>query len=181
MRAEEIVSLARGEGPLRAEHHRDDALVFGRIEAGRAQALGLAERHLLPVKRCLDADVVHLERKPEARRGEPVLDQAYNPEIEAWIAPATARQDDVLGYSTTAAAEQAVVDDVVVIADLGVGPPQRGREIGQPEVLVARARRPGRGQLELTTVDEDSVREHAQRNLVVGPEQTWACEIRAAG
>src|SRR5215813_8052182 len=48
-------------------------------------------------------------------------------------------------------------------------------------MLVARARRPGGGQLELTAVDEDSVREHAQRNQVVSPEQTWAGEIGAAG
>src|SRR5262249_14507423 len=80
-----------------------------------------------------------------------------------------------------AVAEQGAVDDRVVVADLGVGPPQRGREVGQPEVLVARARRPGCGQLELTAVDEDRIRDHAERNPIATVEQARAGQVAAAG
>src|SRR5262249_48129457 len=139
------------------------------------------ERHGLPVKRRLDARIVHFERKPEARHGEPVLDQAHDPEVEAWIAPAAPRQDNVLLNSANAITEQAAVDDRVVVADLSVGPPQRGREVGQPEVLVPGARRPGGGQLELTTIDEDAICDHTERDLIVRTEQTGAGQVGATG
>src|SRR5206468_2640905 len=51
--------------------------------------------------------------------------------------------------------------------------------VGQPEVLVTGTRRPGRRQLKLTAVDENAVRDHAQRDLVVGTEQTGASQVAA--
>src|SRR5262249_21839214 len=60
-------------------------------------------------------------------------------------------------------------------------PPQRAREVGQPEVLVTRAHRPGGGQLELTAVEEDAIGDHAQRDLIIGTEQTGAGKVGAAG
>src|SRR6185369_17635737 len=48
-------------------------------------------------------------------------------------------------------------------------------------VLVARARRPGGRQLELTAVDEDAVGDHAERNRVAAAEQAGAVQVAAAG
>src|SRR5262245_26385644 len=106
--------LARREGSLRAEHHGEDAVVPGRVGARRTCARGLGERDQLPFERGLDARVGRLDREPEARHGEPVVDHAYHPEVEAWIAGNTAGNGDVLRDATAASTEQAAVDDRVV-------------------------------------------------------------------
>ena len=105
--------------------------------------------------------------------------RADGPVVEAWVAVRSAK-DDVLVRRTAAAAEQAVVDDRVVVAGLGVGPEHRGREVGQPEVLVAKARRPGGGQLKLTAIDEDRIGDHAERDLIAAAEQTRTGQVVAA-
>src|SRR6476660_4187871 len=73
-RAKVKPSFARCEGPIRTESHRQDALVLRQIAAGRTQARRLAERHRLPVERCLDTRVSHVNRKTEAGRREQVVD-----------------------------------------------------------------------------------------------------------
>src|SRR5262249_591336 len=88
--------------------------------------------------------------------------------------------DDVLVYGTIAAAEQAAVDDRVIVSDLRIGSVDRGRDVGQPEVLIATARRPGGGQLELAAIDEDAVGDHAQRNRVSAGQQAGTAQIAAA-
>src|SRR5262249_29628663 len=128
----------------------------------------------------LDAGVEHVNREAEASYRIPVVDHANGPEVEARITPATADLNDVLVDATTAVAEQVAVDDRVVIPDLRVGPVQRGRHVGQPEVLVTGARRPSRRQFELAAVDEDAVGDHAQRNIVAGAEQAGARQVAAA-
>jgi hypothetical protein len=55
----EVKSLFARENPLCAEHHRHNALVLGRVEAGRTQALRLAERHRLPVERIGELYFLH--------------------------------------------------------------------------------------------------------------------------
>src|SRR5215470_20232737 len=50
-----VKSLLGHERTLSAECHRQDTLVLRRVEASHTQALGLAERDLLPVERRLNA------------------------------------------------------------------------------------------------------------------------------
>src|SRR4029077_5119931 len=171
------------EGPYSTEAEGDDALLLGEIAARRTQALSLTERHRLPVECGFDAGIEHLNRQPEARHGVPVGVGAEEPEVEARVAFDAAPDPDVLVHSarTGVTAEQATVDYIVVVPDLRVGPVHRGRDIGQPEVLVTRARRPGSGQLELTAVDEDAIRDHAERDRVATTEQARAAQVAAAG
>src|SRR5262249_32309781 len=148
-------------------------------ESGRTQALCLAERDRLPVKCSLDARVLHVNGKTEARDWIPVVDHAHLPEVEARVTPATTRQDDVLGDGATPSAEQVAVDDSVVVADLSIVAVHTGRDVGQPIVFIAGTHRPGRRQLNLTTVDEDAVRDDAQRNRVAAAEQARAAQAGA--
>src|SRR5262249_49946784 len=171
--------IARCEIALRAEDHGEGALIFGRIESGRTCALRLAERDRLPGKRRFDTRVEDIDRETKASHGIPVGVRSYGPVVEAGIAVGT-REDDVLSRCASAVAEIAAVDDRVVIPNLRVVPVHRGREVAQPEVLVARARRPGRGQLELAAVDEDAIGIHAQRNHVAAAEQARAGQVAAA-
>ena len=64
---------------------------------------------------------------------------ADGPVIEAGIAGHSACNNDVLGssHASNAIAEQAAVDDSVVVPDLRVGPVPSRREVGQPEMLIA--------------------------------------------
>src|SRR5262245_33418415 len=173
-------SISAREAALGAEYDRDDALVLGRVDAGRTCALGLVERDRLSFERGLDAGVEHVNCKTEACHRVPVSVRADGPEDEAGVAANCAGNDDVLRSATAATTEQATVDDRIVVADLRVGPVPSRREVGQPEVLIAPARRPGGGQLKLATVDEDRIRDHAQRHLVAGAEQAGAAQVVAA-
>src|SRR6267142_6444328 len=175
-------SLARCEGTLSAERHGQDALVLGGVGAGRTQAHGLAERDRLPLERGLDARVLHINREPEASHRIPVGDGTNGPVVEAGVAFDAGPDPDVLVRSarTGVTAEQATADHVVVVPDLRVGPVHRSREVGQPEVLPARARRPSRRQLELAAIDEDAIGDHAQRNRVATAEQAGAAQVAAA-
>src|SRR5262245_4015407 len=157
-----VKSLLGNERTLSAECYSQDALVLGGVDSGRTQALRLAERDLLPVERCFNARVDHINREAEASHWIPAGHRAHGPEVEAGVASAITLQNDVLSHSTAAGAEQVAVDDAVAIPDLRVGSVHRGRDVRHPEVLPAGARRPGRGQLELTAVDEDAVGDHAQ-------------------
>src|SRR4029077_1852642 len=127
----------------------------------------------------LNARVEHINRKTEASHRVPVGHGADGPEVEARVAADPAGHDDVLIDATTAVAEQAAVDDAVTIANLRVGPVHRGRDVGQPEVFIAGARRPDGGQVELTAVDEDAVADHAQRHVVAAAEQAGAAQVAA--
>src|SRR5262249_24126976 len=51
----------------------------------------------------------------------------------------------------------------------------------QPEVLIAEARRPGCGQLQLTAIEVDRIGNEAERDRVVGAEQAWTVQVGAAG
>src|SRR5690349_9225889 len=108
-----VALFGRCERALSAERHGQDALVLGSVESGRPQALCLAERDLLSVKRRLDACVEHVNRETEARDWIPIGHSADGPVVEARIACSSGRPDDVLGHSTTAGAEQVAVDDRV--------------------------------------------------------------------
>src|SRR5262245_50419167 len=66
------ISITGGEGAHGTEPDGDDALVLGGVEAGRTQALRLAERHRLPIKRGFDAGIEHLNRQPPPRHGVPI-------------------------------------------------------------------------------------------------------------
>src|SRR5438093_188040 len=165
-RAKEIALLAAGEQAHGAEPGGDDALIPGRIGAGWACALRLVERDRLPFECGFDARVEHLDRETEAWHGVPIGVRADGPEVEARIA--STGNNDGLDDTDAAAAERSAVDDRVVVADLAVGAEHRAREIGQPEVLVAKARRPGRGQLQLTAVDVDRIRNEAECDHVAG-------------
>src|SRR5262245_11937774 len=173
--------LASREGPLRAEHHGEDAIVLGGVDASRTRTLRFGERDQLTVERRLDARIEHVNRKTEASNRVPVVDHAYGPEVEARIAGNSRRNLDALGGTAIARTEQAAGDDRVAIPDLSVGPVPCGRHVRQPEVLPARARRPGSRQLKLTPIDVDPIRDHAERNLVVAAEQAGAAQVAAAG
>src|SRR5262245_49305696 len=160
---------------LSAEGNRQDTIVLGRVEAGWTCALRLSEGDRLPVEPGLDAGVEHVNRETEARHRIPVVDHAHGPEVEARIAGGGRRNGNGL-----ARAERSAVDDRIAIPDLSVGSVHCSREVGQPVVLVARARRPGGGQIELTAVDVDRVREEAERNRVAATEQAGAGEVAAA-
>src|SRR5437667_375795 len=80
----------------------------------------------LSVKRRLDARVEHFNGQTEASHRVPVGVTADGPEVEARIAPGTSSRDDVLGHGAAVVAEQAAIDDRVVVADLRVGPEHRG-------------------------------------------------------
>src|SRR5215813_12896788 len=84
-----VKSLLGDERPLSAERDSQDALIFGRVDSGRTQALCLAERDLLPVKRGLNARVHHINRETEACHRIPVGHRAYAPEVEAGVAAAS--------------------------------------------------------------------------------------------
>src|SRR5262245_43020849 len=128
-RAAVFALLARGEAPLSAERDGQDALILGKIEAGWTQALRLAKRDRLPVKRSLDARVDHINREAEASHRIPAGHRANGPVVVARIAGDTRRRDDVLPRRPVKTAEQAAVDDSVIVADLRVGPVHRGREV----------------------------------------------------
>src|SRR5262245_19790987 len=83
--AKEIALVAGGKGPLSAEHHRQDAIVLGRVDAGRASTLRFGKRDLLTVERTLDARIEHINREAEARDRIPVGMRAYLPEIKPRI------------------------------------------------------------------------------------------------
>ena len=91
------------------------------------------------------------------------------------------RKNEVLRSAAIEAAEYAAVDDRVVVADLAVGPIHRSRDIRHPEVLVAKARRPGSGELKLTAIDVDRIRDHAKCHGVAAAEQAGARQVEAAG
>jgi len=77
-------------------------------------------------------------------------------------------------------AEQATADHVVVVPDLRVGPVHRGREVGQPEVLVAKAAsRPSSART--AAVDEDAIGDHAKRDLVPPPNRPGLLRLLPAG
>src|SRR5262245_52153257 len=117
--------LAGRKGPLGAEMHRQDALVLGRVDAGRTQARRLAKRDTLSVKRSLDARVEHFNGEAEASHGVPVGVTADGSVFEAWISICTI-EGKVLLRRATRVAEQAAADDRVVVADLRVGPEHGG-------------------------------------------------------
>src|SRR5262249_25512996 len=58
-------SVAAGKCPLRAEHHRDDTLVLGGVEAGRTGADALRQGDLRSIERCHVPRVEHVDREPE--------------------------------------------------------------------------------------------------------------------
>src|SRR5262245_19986707 len=122
--------VARCEIALRAEDHGEGALIFGRIESGRTCALRLAERARLPGKRRFDTRVEHIDRETKASHGLPVGVRSHGPVVEAGVTSDTSRRDDVLGGGhlilTKAVAEQAVIDDRVVVPNLRVVPVHRG-------------------------------------------------------
>src|SRR6185295_10588794 len=106
-------SVARRERTLSAEHHGQNALVLGRVDAGRTQTLRLAERERLPVHRSLNARVLHVNCETEASHRIPVGHSTHGPVVEAGVATATTNLTDVL-----ASAEQSTVDDAVAVANL---------------------------------------------------------------
>src|SRR5262249_46149268 len=173
-------SVAGGEGALGTERDGEDAIVLGEVGSGRTCALRLAEGDRLSVKRGLDLCPLHVDCEPETGDRVPVLDHPHNPEVEAGVASDTVANENVLRSTAAATTEQSAVDDRVAIPDLSVGPVHRGREIGQPEVLVAAARRPRGGQIELTAIEVDRIREHAKRHGVAGTEQAGAGQVVAA-
>src|SRR5262249_44351163 len=126
-----------------------------------------------PVERGSDACVVHLDRESEARHGVPIGVRADDPQVEARIADAG--HGDVL-----AGAESSAVDDRVIVAGLAIPGVYLGRTVGHPEVLVARARRPGCGQLQLTTIDVDRIGDEAERDLVATAEDVRTGGLAAA-
>src|SRR5262245_15734826 len=103
--------FAGREGALGAEHDGQDAVVLGRVGAGRTRALRLAEGERLPIEPSLDARVEHVDGETEASHRVPVVDHAHGPEVEAWIAGAGGIE--TLGDDT--AAEQSAVDDRVAV------------------------------------------------------------------
>src|SRR5262249_20671139 len=131
---------AGGEGPYRAERDGDDAVVLGRVDPGRTCALRLGERDRLTVEIGHAARVGHLSRGPEACHWVPIGVRAHDPQVEARMAGTGGI--DLLAGGAAAAAEYSAGDNRVVVTGLAVGAVHRGREVGQPEVLVACARRP---------------------------------------
>src|SRR5207247_7119612 len=125
---------------------------------------------------------IHLgDRETEASHWVPIGVCADGPEVEARIAGAGGT-DSLEGDATVAeVAERAAGDDRVAVAHLGVGAVHRGRDIGHPEVLVAEARRPGGGQLQLTAIEVDRIRDEAERDRVAAAEQARTGEVAAAG
>src|SRR5262249_29784633 len=166
-------SVAGREGALGAESDGEDALVLGRVGASWTRTLRLGERDRLPVEVGLDAGVENVNRETEATHRVPVVDHAHGPEIEARIAGAGGV--DRLEGGTVA--EWPAGDDHIAIPDLSVGPVHRSRDVEQPEVLVAAARRPGGGQIELTAIEIDPIRDEAERDRVAAAEQAGAGEV----
>src|SRR5262245_43478067 len=116
------VSVGGREGPLRAEHHGEDAIVLGRVDTSRTGALRFGERDQLTVECRLDARIENVNRKTEASNRVPVVDHAYGPEVEARIAGNSRRNHNALRHTAIAGTEQAAGDDRVAIPDLSVGP-----------------------------------------------------------
>src|SRR5438132_1757247 len=90
----DIISSASRETSLRgrreatrgAEIDRQDALILGRVDAGRASPDALRQRDLGAFEGGLDVEIQHLDRKPEAGHGIPVLLPGDGPVREARIA-----------------------------------------------------------------------------------------------
>src|SRR5262245_17545177 len=154
-----ICSVAAAEAALSAEDGRYGAVIPGGVITRRT-GTRLRQRERRSIERRLDARVLHLDRKPEARHRVPVRVAADHPVREAWIAA------DIWGDHLDAirATEYSGVDHGVVVADLRPGSIDRGRQVGQPEVLPARAHRPGRRQLLLGAGDVHRIRDEAERN-----------------
>src|SRR5262245_25117082 len=180
-RANEIALLAAGKKAHGAETDRYDAVVLSRVGPGWTRALCLVERDRLAFECGFDVRIEHLDRETETWHRVPIGVRADGPVVEARVA-STGNNDGLEGGA--AVAERSAVDDRVVVADLAVGAEHRGRDIGQPEVLVAEARRPGCGQLQLrqrTSIGVDRIRDETERDRVATTEQARAVQLTATG
>src|SRR5437660_9043906 len=94
-----------------SEIDRQEALILGRVDAGRTRPDGLRKRDLRPFEGGLDVEIGHLERKPEAGHGIPVLLPGDGPVRVARIASRSRRDKDILDPSAIGTAENTAADD----------------------------------------------------------------------